>query len=189
MSAAPTHLIASAGYFCSEAEADDARRFFAERVDKLLGGPRELALALESSALCVALSRAQQKSAQSYFAPPAKTSAKSPARAASPLSVRDAQGCSERRLLYCRVHEESAAVSRHSCRAASGPSRLPRSSDAEISGSRSMSTCSASRRSRSIRMGSALTRINSCSASAPISSEAHGSALRARRWVSASAGS
>jgi alanyl aminopeptidase len=73
-----THVIGVVGHFCSRAEAEDAQSFFAARAPKLPGGPRELALALESVSLCAALADVQKEGAQRYFATPPATSVKKP---------------------------------------------------------------------------------------------------------------
>jgi alanyl aminopeptidase len=75
-----THLLGLVGHFCSHTEAEDAKSFFATRVAKLPGGPRELSLALESAELCAALSAAQKESAQHYFATLAKAPTKAPVK-------------------------------------------------------------------------------------------------------------
>ena len=54
--------------FCDTAHAEEARAFFAPRVEKINGGPRNLATALENMQLCAARAQAQGDSARSYFA-------------------------------------------------------------------------------------------------------------------------
>jgi cytosol alanyl aminopeptidase len=61
-------LTAVAGAFCTPAQAERARAFFAPRVDALTGGPRLLRLNLESSELCAAFAAAQRDSARKWFA-------------------------------------------------------------------------------------------------------------------------
>jgi alanyl aminopeptidase len=61
-------VIGAAAGFCSEDMARDVEEFFAPRASQLPGGPRELAMTLESIRLCVALEQAQGEKARSYFA-------------------------------------------------------------------------------------------------------------------------
>jgi alanyl aminopeptidase len=61
-------VIGSSAGFCSEDMARDVEAFFAPRASSLPGGPRELAMTLESIRLCVALEQAQGEKARSYFA-------------------------------------------------------------------------------------------------------------------------
>ena len=51
---------------CDATRADAVRAFFTPRVDKLTGGPRNLALALETAEQCVARVAAQQASVDGY---------------------------------------------------------------------------------------------------------------------------
>jgi cytosol alanyl aminopeptidase len=48
-------LIGATGSFCTAQEAEDVEQFFAPQVNKVPGGPRELALTLESIRACVAI--------------------------------------------------------------------------------------------------------------------------------------
>ncbi len=51
---------------CDRARADELRAFFTPRVDKLTGGPRNLAQALEAADQCIARVAAQQASVAAY---------------------------------------------------------------------------------------------------------------------------
>jgi alanyl aminopeptidase len=64
------NLIAATGGFCDEASAREVEAHFAPRAEKMPGGPRDLALALESIRLCAAVAQAQSDSARAYFAAP-----------------------------------------------------------------------------------------------------------------------
>jgi alanyl aminopeptidase len=55
-------------FFCSEDRAQEAKRFFAPRMDRLPGGPRNLERALEINLLCAARVRAHGESARAFFA-------------------------------------------------------------------------------------------------------------------------
>ena len=61
-------LIGAAAGFCSEDMARDVEATYAPRAPKLPGGPRELAMTLESIRLCAALEQAQGEKARAYFA-------------------------------------------------------------------------------------------------------------------------
>ena len=54
--------------FCSEAQAAEVESFFAERIEALPGGPRNLAGALEAIRLCAARAEAQRESANAFLA-------------------------------------------------------------------------------------------------------------------------
>jgi len=58
--------------FCSEAHARRLEALFRPRIEKLLGGPRQLESALESLRLCVALQSAQRASADAFFEAPVR---------------------------------------------------------------------------------------------------------------------
>jgi alanyl aminopeptidase len=80
------NIIAATGGFCDEASAREVEAHFASRVEKMPGGPRDLALALESIRLCAAVSKAQTESARAYFAQAPAPAAKvvAPARKQKP---------------------------------------------------------------------------------------------------------
>lgn len=72
-------LMSATHSFCSEDKAREVEGFFEPLAQRLPGGPRDLAQALESIRLCAALKAAQGESAQAFFArPPAD---KTPPRA------------------------------------------------------------------------------------------------------------
>ncbi|HSR97243.1 MAG TPA: M1 family metallopeptidase [Kofleriaceae bacterium] len=52
---------------CDARRIDEVRAFFAPRIDKLTGGPRNLALALEGAQQCTARAAAQRDSVQRYL--------------------------------------------------------------------------------------------------------------------------
>ncbi|MDD9937810.1 MAG: M1 family aminopeptidase, partial [Myxococcales bacterium] len=54
-------------YFCDPARAQELQAFFGERARQLSGGPRNLASALESIALCAAEVKRQRASANAFF--------------------------------------------------------------------------------------------------------------------------
>jgi len=58
-----------AASFCTEEAAADVERFFEPRVAELIGGPRNLAAALEAIRLCAAKAKAQRPSVEQAFAP------------------------------------------------------------------------------------------------------------------------
>ena len=60
-------LISTVSVFCDEAHAKDAEAFFKPKVQDLEGGPRALALSLETVRLCVAKRAAQEANVRSYF--------------------------------------------------------------------------------------------------------------------------
>ena len=57
-----------AASFCSEAEATEVETFFADRIEALPGGPRNLRGALEAIRLCAARGDAQRESVDAFFA-------------------------------------------------------------------------------------------------------------------------
>ncbi len=61
-------LIGTAGHFCDEARATEVEAFFAKVIDRIDGGPRVLAGALESIRLCAARKKAHEESARAFFA-------------------------------------------------------------------------------------------------------------------------
>jgi alanyl aminopeptidase len=61
-------LIGASAGFCSEEMTRDVQAFFEPRAPKLVGGPRELAMTLESIRLCAALEKAQGDKVRAYFA-------------------------------------------------------------------------------------------------------------------------
>jgi alanyl aminopeptidase len=61
-------VMSAAAGFCSEDMARDVEAFFGERAPRLPGGPRELAMTLESIRLCAALAQAQGEKARAFFA-------------------------------------------------------------------------------------------------------------------------
>jgi hypothetical protein len=63
-----THVLGVIGNFCAKAEVEDAKSFFAQRAEKLPGGPRELSLAVEAAELCAALLTAHKEGTQRFFA-------------------------------------------------------------------------------------------------------------------------
>jgi cytosol alanyl aminopeptidase len=60
-------LIGVGAGFCSEDMTRDVEAFFAPRAPKLAGGPRDLAMTLESIRLCAALEQAQGEKARAFF--------------------------------------------------------------------------------------------------------------------------
>jgi hypothetical protein len=56
--------------FCSKEMADKVQAFFQPRIEKLRGGPRSLAGAVESLQLCAAQVALQKDSARAFFAKP-----------------------------------------------------------------------------------------------------------------------
>ena len=66
------HTLEAIAVFCDQAHAEDAASFFGERAQKIDGGPRALASALEEVNLCIAKRAAQEADARSYFARTAK---------------------------------------------------------------------------------------------------------------------
>ena len=52
---------------CDPRRIDEVRSFFAPRIDKLTGGPRNLALSLEGAQQCLARTAAQRESVQHYL--------------------------------------------------------------------------------------------------------------------------
>lgn len=54
--------------FCSQEMADRLQTFFAPRIQQLMGGPRNLAIAVESLKLCAAQAALQRESAKAFFA-------------------------------------------------------------------------------------------------------------------------
>ncbi|HEX6241350.1 MAG TPA: M1 family aminopeptidase [Polyangiales bacterium] len=78
-------VISSVGGFCDEETAKDIEARFGPRAQDIPGGPRELALALESVRLCAALRANQAESARAYFAKQAVEAVKvKPARGQKP---------------------------------------------------------------------------------------------------------
>lgn len=61
-------LVNVGGRFCSEAEREDYRKFFAGKVDDLEGAPREFAATLDNITACTGLSGEQRDKAKAYFA-------------------------------------------------------------------------------------------------------------------------
>ena len=53
--------------FCSPAQEQDAKSFLSGRVEKLPGGPRNLAQTLESIQLCIASRTAQEPSVGEFL--------------------------------------------------------------------------------------------------------------------------
>ena len=56
-----------ARYFCDTASAERVQTFLSPRIDKLGGGPRNLAKTLERIRLCAALVDAQGESTRAFF--------------------------------------------------------------------------------------------------------------------------
>ena len=71
-------LMGATSGFCSEQRAQQVSALFAQAAAKLPGGPRELALALESIRLCAALDAAQGEPLRAYFAEAAKQPSPAP---------------------------------------------------------------------------------------------------------------
>jgi len=73
-------LIASTAGFCSEAQAQRVQALFGVQAASMPGGPRELALALESIRLCAALDAVQGEKLRAYFEADARLPAAVPAK-------------------------------------------------------------------------------------------------------------
>ncbi len=58
--------------FCDEDRAREVERFFRGRIQRLVGGPRNLASSLEQIRLCAALVEAQSASAEAFFSAPGR---------------------------------------------------------------------------------------------------------------------
>ena len=62
------NLVGVGGRFCSEAEREDYRTFFAGKVGDLEGAPREFAATLDNITACTGLAGQQRDKAKAYFA-------------------------------------------------------------------------------------------------------------------------
>ena len=62
-------LVATTAGFCSEADAREVEGFFASRAASIAGGPRALALSLESIRVCAALAKARGDALGALYAP------------------------------------------------------------------------------------------------------------------------
>jgi alanyl aminopeptidase len=61
------NVVEPASSFCDHEHRQDAERFFGPRMEKVFGGPRDLALALEAIDLCIAQKKAFEPEIRAFL--------------------------------------------------------------------------------------------------------------------------